>query len=29
MEPWLKNWHQHYASADEKAITKHYLNLVD
>lgn len=29
MEPWLKNWHQQYASADEKAITRNYLNLVD
>ena len=27
MEPRLKNWHQNYASSDEKLLTKHYLNF--
>ena len=27
MEPRLKNWHQNYASDDEKSLTTHYLNF--
>ncbi len=27
MAPRLKNWHENYASADEKALTLHYLNF--
>ena len=27
MEPRLKNWHQNYASVDEKLLTTHYLNF--
>ena len=27
MEPRLKNWHQNYASDDEKSLTAHYLNF--
>jgi len=27
MEPRLKNWHQNYASDDEKLLTTHYLNF--
>jgi len=27
MEPRLKNWHQNYASDDERSLTEHYLNF--